>query len=609
MEETKGPNALPITGKAIPDVDIELPIQGVENRCCQEYDDAYFKAAKETKDENIKALFQSLGIICSFYPQYGNVAEPYRAAMIEHDRRTAIPSDLTGADIQTVEHFLSVAKDPALRARFADVLWLQKKSAHLAARAAVTDYLSSACDSLKPKGWLYAVEAYQRALQLAAKFGRKNEPYAEAQAAVLQAVENPVVKGERFLACHLLSLIRDFRIGDPIKMADVANSHAQKAASANDPRRERSYLLLQSDFYHLADEPSKATATKIAAAETHIVEAEEHTKRTPPSYFAASDSLAKGVEALRQAGGDPERIKELRRRLQQFQKSSMGEMKSFSIPMDLTEAKEAAKRYVTHDELRRSLIFLALGVDVVDVATLRKEVIEAVNHAPFTHLIGGAVVDVEGRTLAHKKSLLSLTGEEAEEELRNQMFEHAANLDWRLRAQTFIEPARIQIWCQHEPRMNDLEYLVLHNSFIAPGHEAFFLYGLYYGLAGDFMIAGHLLAPQLENSIRYVLQQHGVDITNLYSDLTQPVKTLGALFDMPETQRIFGANLLFEMRGIWVEKRGYSFRNDIAHALVTQAGCYSEAAINLWWLVLKLCHASMTLPDDLEKTPGEQSTG
>ena len=95
------------------------------------------------------------------------------------------------------------------------------------------------------------------------------------------------------------------------------------------------------------------------------------------------------------------------------------------------------------------------------------------------------------------------------------------------------------------------------------------------------------------------------DITNLNSDLTQPVKTLHALLDMPETRRIFGANLSFEMRGILVEKRGYSFRNDIAHGLVTQAGCYSEAAVNLWWLVLKLCHSNITLPDDLsEKVTG-----
>jgi hypothetical protein len=396
-------------------------------------------------------------------------------------------------------------------------------------------------------------------------------------------------------------LIRDFRIGDPTKMAGVANTHAQKAASANDHRRQRSYLLLESDFYLLANEPCKADAARMAAAETYVAEAEEHAQRTPPSYFAASDSLAKGIEVLRQARGAPERVQQLRQRLQHFQKQSMGEMKSFSIPMDLREAAEAAKRYVTHDDFRRSLIFLALGVDVIDVATLRKEVIETINHAPFTNLVGGAIVDSEGRTLAHKKSLLRLTGEEAEQELQQQMFEHAANLDWRFRAQAFIEPGRIQIWLQHQPMINDLEYLVLHNPFVPPGHEAFFLNGLYYGLAGDFMIASHLLAMQLENSIRFVLQQHGADITNLNSDLTQPVKTLGALLDMPETERIFGANLSFEMRGVLIEKRGYSLRNDIAHGLVTQAGCYSEAAINLWWLVLKLCHSNITLPNDLSE--------
>src|ERR1700730_14722696 len=144
MEEIRRPNALPLTGKTIPNVDIESPIQDVENRCCQEYDDAYFKAAKDATDEDTKLLFRTLGIICSFYPQYGNLAEPYRAAIIDGDRRTTIPSDLTDADIETVEALLPIAKDAALRARLADVLWLRKKSAHEAARGAVIDYLSSA---------------------------------------------------------------------------------------------------------------------------------------------------------------------------------------------------------------------------------------------------------------------------------------------------------------------------------------------------------------------------------------------------------------------------------------------------------------------------------
>jgi hypothetical protein len=115
------------------------------------------------------------------------------------------------------------------------------------------------------------------------------------------------------------------------------------------------------------------------------------------------------------------------------------------------------------------------------------------------------------------------------------------------------------------------------------------------------MIASHLLAPQIENSIRYVLEQNGADVSNLTSDLTQPVKTLGALFDMPEMICIFGRDLSFEMRGLLIEKHGFSFRNDIAHGFVTQSDCYGEAAVNTWWLTLKLCHCTMILPGDLSE--------
>ena len=48
-----------------------------------------------------------------------------------------------------------------------------------------------------------------------------------------------------------------------------------------------------------------------------------------------------------------------------------------------------------------------------------------------------------------------------------------------------------QIWRQHQPKMRDFEYLVAHNPFIPPGHEGLFLQGIYYGLAGDLMIASH----------------------------------------------------------------------------------------------------------------------
>ena len=153
--------------------------------------------------------------------------------------------------------------------------------------------------------------------------------------------------------------------------------------------------------------------------------------------------------------------------------------------------------------------------------------------------------------------------------------------------------------------MQDLEYLVIHNPFIPVGHEGMFQQGIYYGLAGDFMMASHLLTPQVENSMRYVIEQNGGDVTKLNSDLTQPVKTLGSLFEIPETVKIFGPDLCFELRGLLIEKQGYSFRNDLAHGFLDQVGFYSAAAINVWWLVLKLCHSAMILPDDMSSEAGQ----
>src|SRR5207244_9637461 len=81
----------------------------------------------------------------------------------------------------------------------------------------------------------------------------------------------------------------------------------------------------------------------------------------------------------------------------------------------------------------------------------------------------------------------------------------------------------------------------------------------------------------------------GVDCSNLMADGTQPVKVLGAILGMPATKQIFGEKLCFELCGWLIEKTGYDFRNRVAHGFVHEGECYSNAAITLWWLVLRIC--------------------
>jgi hypothetical protein len=102
-------------------------------------------------------------------------------------------------------------------------------------------------------------------------------------------------------------------------------------------------------------------------------------------------------------------------------------------------------------------------------------------------------------------------------------------------------------------------------------------------------LSSALLVPQIENSIRHVLEAQGIESSNLLNDGTQPYKLLGALFDMPETQRIFSDSLCFEFRALLIEKSGVEFRNRIAHGFVTEGECYDRPAVYLWWLVLRIC--------------------
>jgi hypothetical protein len=58
---------------------------------------------------------------------------------------------------------------------------------------------------------------------------------------------------------------------------------------------------------------------------------------------------------------------------------------------------------------------------------------------------------------------------------------------------------------------------------------------------------------------------------------------------MPDIEATLGEDLLFDLRGILVEKPGSNLRNRMAHGLMSNAAFYDFPSVYLWWLLLKLC--------------------
>jgi hypothetical protein len=574
-------------------IEIDSPLAKAEAATCGYYLDCYGKAAKEAEDKGEAqkaAVYRFLQVIAGFSLSFDTPAQPFAPlwSSPSEGKRSLIPADFTPADIEVVRILVKQTADAALRARLHDVLWEMTKD-HLAGAEAASCY-AVAAEKLDVAGdWTFAIESFKRGLHLAAKFGRSKQGFDDAANMLVNAAKRAATSPDAFHCCQLMHVVLRVGVGNPVEFASLASSIAADAKTKGDTHRAKAYWEVEAEWQKRAKNTAGEQAARLAAAEAAVTEAENRAKGKGASFMAAASLLAKAIEELRQAGATKERITELRKLLNEWQERSLGEFQTFSTGMDISQLVNGAREHVTGSDFPTAALKLAFGQDLSDPKEIKDQVVKNAKQAPLTFLMGAAIVDQQGRTTARKESLFNLKGEALEAALEVESFSQASHFHWPLRVDGFIEPARAQILNENKPTFQDLLFIVRNNPFIPPGHEGIFLRGLHAGFHGDFIVATHLLTPQIENSLRYVLESHGVDVSNLMSDGTQPVKVLGAIFGMAETKQIFGEPLCFELRGCLIEKTGYDFRNRVAHGFVQEGECYSTAGVTVWWLVLRIC--------------------
>ncbi len=572
-------------------IDIDSPLSKVKTPTCEYYSEAYGQVAKEAeeKTETQKAaVYRFLQVIVGFHPSFDTPSQPFVPWWQMEGKRSLIPSDLTAADIEVVRALAKQTADAALRARLHDVLW-ELKNDHVAGAEATGCY-AAAAEKLDVAGdWTFAVTSFKRALYLASRFGRNKPLFEDTAKTLVAAAKRAATSADTFHCCQLMRLMLPAGIGEPSEFAAIASSIANAANATGDTRKAKAYWEVEAEWQRRAKDAAAEQKAWLAAAEAGVTEAENRAQGKGASFMAAASLLGKAIEELRQAGAAKERIADLRRRMNEWQERSLAEFQTFSTGMDISQLVIGARDHVKGSDFPTAALKLAFGQELSDPKSLKDEVVKAAKEAPLTYLMGAAIVDSQGRTTAKKESLFNLKGDAAEQALEAETFSHATRFHWPLRVDGFIEPARAQILNDHKPTFQDLFFIVRNNPFIPPGHEGIFLRGLHSGFHGDFAVATHLLTPQIENSLRYVLESHGVDVSNLMSDGTQPVKVLGAIFGMAETKQIFGEPLCFELRGCLIEKTGFDFRNRVAHGFVHEGECYSTAGVTVWWLVLRIC--------------------
>lgn len=530
------------------------------------------------------------------YLKLDNPDNPFGPMAVTANGRTAIVDDFTEADLDMMDNLLDDIDDPELRARVADILWTARRD-HTAAETAFEAYLESAQTLVDPESWSVSFERTERAFQIASMLGNQDlkEDASDFSLDVLDELDGEDTK---FLSYNLLKLLLEHDSGDLNDLSQRTEDAANKAESNEDWRRARKLWMLKADIDRSRDVSGSVTDAEIKAGEAKVKEAEEAQDR---SNLAAAHHFSDAIEIFRRAGAS-EKAEETHQKLLEAQEKSVEEMKEIGTTVDLTEAAQKAREFVSDTEVFEALRNLAMITLPPEREQLEQSAKQLMDENLVSSLMPKTVVDEDGKIVARRESVI---GEDAEEEvIKAEMIKYSQQ-HYSLTVTGQIEPAREQLLREHRITLRDFGEICAYNPFVPHGREMIFAQGLYRGFTGEFTSSCHLLIPQIEHSLRYLLQQTGVITSSLTSEGIQEEYSLNSLLHMEEIEEILGEDIVFTLHSLLNSKFGANFRHRTAHGLLNDDQFRSPAGIFTWWLVLHLIFRPIIAAD---KAPDESES-
>lgn len=506
------------------------------------------------------------------------------------------PNLLTDEDIAILQAVQT--RNPALRARVADVLWElvtgKERIDHV--HAAIDSYIEVAerADRFEFE------ELLHRAISLALRF--KGSDAGERQGRIHTHLRNGidadiVDPGELLSLCELLRTVgaeQDDR--DPVV---AALSDARAAAAAN-----REYGLERNLIDELLlwteDEHDRHDLTS-EIAQLWVAEADSRLQGEQASAFVAASFLESAIQVLRSIPRKHRdrldvvnRIGELRTRMRDLNEAAVEEMTAIESPAFTVQGmSEQARTEVSgHSALEGLIRFTRLvpWASETEDRTAAEKILEGT----ITAIIPETSLTSDGR-VADKS--------DADDALDRQMG-HDGQLHRHIVTIGLILPALRALRAEHTLSKDVFLQIAHASAVVPPGHEALFASGLWAGWNYDFGVAAHVLTPRIEALLRHHLNAAGVATTHLDGDGTEDEISLPSLLDKPETGDVFGEHILYELQSVYAGRFGSNLRHNIAHGLVDDSLRRSIVAVYAWWSTLRL----VMVPFWNRKTPPAEPT-
>lgn len=581
-------------------VDLEAPITGSTAFDAWELGDLYAHAAGEARlaQRNVAALVYSLlQGLCQMMFRPTDRSEPFGPLIAWGDgRRSIVPSDIPESLNDALASCIPHIRNSILRARIADIAWVNNRR-HGACAAVAVDAYCDVVDKLRA-GQLTrhnkqaddtdydVVGRLRRACQIAVVTNVKG--------AIPERVRNLVVtarheaRDRKYLHSFLRTaeLDLDFGISLAADIAREAESLFNGLESIGDGYLPLALLELSSRSFRDAGDKDNSARLNASAAECCVTRADALTHA--PLHEA--HWLTRAIAIYGRGRATKQRRNELRKRLIDVQARTLDDFSPIGERIEIADIVEKVREAISGKPMADALRTLALASLSPEPSKLRREVLDVVKKSPLSTLFSTSMLDRQGKVTFQSPGLSGDDTAEHEEGVRFQIMQHE-DLRRGLLVSSTLAPARAIINAEHEITPEKLLPLAQASPFVPPGHEFVFAQGFGRWFGGDSISAASILVPQLENSLRYLLINAGEDVTTMKNDGTQEDRSISSLFDNMREQlvQVLGDPIVFEIENVFLFRGGPALRHAVAHGQLSARGFYSATAEYGAWFIFQLC--------------------
>ncbi|MFC5743377.1 DUF4209 domain-containing protein [Dyella tabacisoli] len=551
------------------------------------------KKAVDAVDEASARAYELLWHLCAFHLNVNDPSTPFDARWRSGEGRSYVPSDFRGSQNDTLLSILPSIEHPVLRARIADIVWYNDRKHWKAAGIAVSAY----CDVVSKKldgtfqdryestsdSFFGSLKYLHRAFQITAQLGKREKIPDDLEGAYSNLYARIKDKSAFVAFADIARLGVSYGMIEWVSVAADARQMAEGAPSGTFPLALQKVWDLAAEAYTRIGDREAKHHCQLASVELTLSMRDQVSTSSARAAWTMT-----AIGQLRAAGGFSERIKELRRELRDLQEQSVDEFGQFSIPVDLEDEQVGTIKVFSELTLPEALLNVATFARSLPIEQLRSIALNSRSESLLSSSFGASYSDRDGKVVAQTPAS-PLQGEPSDDWLKAQWL-RTYDL-WRHQiVGGHIEPARRTIMQRFPVEERFFEPIVAASPFVPFGHEHIFALGFARFWQGDFASSVHLLIPQLENSIRHVLQAASEDSSKIKTDLLQEDRSLSGLLDnrRPEMDRVFGEDLVNEIDLLFNYKAGPALRHQTAHGKMYAGACYSTDAIYACWLVYKL---------------------